>query len=88
MGVRVATGLCVAVLALCACAGRPVSRVPVKSAQPPKAVVVVPQARDRRGFLRFHMTQSGRQMTADQFDAWMKANGIRVAKGRPPPVDH
>jgi hypothetical protein len=27
------------------------------------------------------MTQHGRRMTADDFDAWMKARGIRVAKG-------
>lgn len=30
---------------------------------------------------RFQMTQNGRQMSADDFDAWMKARGIRVAKG-------
>ncbi|HEY0334418.1 MAG TPA: hypothetical protein VGC74_12030 [Stenotrophomonas sp.] len=27
------------------------------------------------------MTQHGRRMSADEFDAWMKARGIRVAKG-------
>lgn len=32
---------------------------------------------------RFLMTQNGRQMTADDFEAWMKARGIRVAKGAP-----
>jgi hypothetical protein len=32
---------------------------------------------------RFLMTQNGRQMTADDFDAWMKARGLRVAKGAP-----
>ena len=32
---------------------------------------------------RFLMTQNGRQMTAADFDAWMKARGIRVAKGAP-----
>ena len=35
---------------------------------------------------RFNMTQNGRRMTADEFDAWMKAKGIRVAKGAPKPV--
>ncbi len=30
---------------------------------------------------RFNMTQNGKQMTADEFDAWMKAKGIRVARG-------
>lgn len=32
---------------------------------------------------RFDMQQQGRQMTADEFDAWMKARGIRIAKGPP-----
>lgn len=42
------------------------------------------------GSLRFNMTQNGKRMTADEFDAWMKANGVRVVKGNetaaaPPP---
>jgi hypothetical protein len=32
---------------------------------------------------RFLMTQNGKQMTADDFDAWMKTRGFRVAKGAP-----
>jgi hypothetical protein len=32
---------------------------------------------------RFLMTQNGKQMTADDFEAWMKSRGIRVAKGVP-----
>ncbi|NOT89081.1 MAG: hypothetical protein HOP03_12975 [Lysobacter sp.] len=32
---------------------------------------------------RFEMTQNGRQMSARDFDAWMKARGIRIAKGAP-----
>lgn len=32
---------------------------------------------------RFYMTQNGKQMTADDFDAWMKKNGYRVAAGAP-----
>ena len=35
---------------------------------------------------RFHMEQNGKRMTADEFDAWMKAKGVRVAKGAPMPV--
>lgn len=27
---------------------------------------------------RFDMTQNGKRMTADEFDAWMKARGVRV----------
>jgi hypothetical protein len=30
---------------------------------------------------RFNMTQDGKRMTADEFDAWMKARGVRVVKG-------
>ncbi|TZF90829.1 hypothetical protein [Cognatilysobacter lacus] len=44
---------------------------------------------------RFDMNQNGKRMTADEFDAWMKAKGVRVAKGAapapvvppPPPVE-
>ena len=34
---------------------------------------------------RFDMTQGGKRMTADEFDAWMKARGARVATGKPKP---
>jgi hypothetical protein len=30
---------------------------------------------------RFDMSQNGKRMTAEEFDAWMKARGVRVAKG-------
>ena len=32
---------------------------------------------------RFLMQQEGKNMSADQFDAWMRANGMRVARGKP-----
>ncbi|WP_235568799.1 hypothetical protein [Lysobacter sp. Root983] len=35
---------------------------------------------------RFNMEQNGKRMTADEFDAWMKAKGVRVATGAPAPV--
>ncbi|HZH43646.1 MAG TPA: hypothetical protein VEY50_06155 [Lysobacter sp.] len=35
---------------------------------------------------RFDMSQGGKRMTADEFDAWMKARGVRVAKGAQPAV--
>ena len=35
---------------------------------------------------RFNMEQNGKRMTADEFDAWMKARGVRVATGEPAPV--
>lgn len=31
---------------------------------------------------RFNMTQGGRSMTADEFDAWLKKRGVRVATGK------
>ena len=35
---------------------------------------------------RFNMNQNGRRMTAEEFDAWMKAKGIHVASGKPSSV--
>ena len=32
------------------------------------------------------MTQDGKAMTADQFDAWMDAQGVRVVKAGAEPV--
>ncbi|TWI00941.1 hypothetical protein IP90_02563 [Luteimonas cucumeris] len=39
---------------------------------------------------RFNMTQNGKRMTADDFDAWLKATGYsagRRAQTTPPPVE-
>ena len=36
---------------------------------------------------RFNMRQDGRRMTAEEFDAWMKSKGIRVAKGHAPDAE-
>jgi hypothetical protein len=33
---------------------------------------------------RFDMSQNGKRMTADEFSAWMKSRGVRVAKGAAP----
>ncbi|MBU8975292.1 MULTISPECIES: hypothetical protein [unclassified Lysobacter] len=39
---------------------------------------------------RFDMNQNGKRMTAEEFDAWMKAKGVRVVKAKtvatPPPA--
>ena len=32
---------------------------------------------------RFDMSQGGKRMTAEEFDAWMKSRGVRVVKARP-----
>lgn len=58
----------------------------VAKATPPvtdKIVEIRPSERDGRGAFRFHMSNGDKRMSADEFDAWMKANGIRVAKGNP-----
>lgn len=62
-----------AVVALSGCASRP----PSAGTAPPPASVPVGKSN------RFAMTQNGRQMSAEDFDAWMKARGIRIAKGAP-----
>ncbi|WP_177497692.1 hypothetical protein [Pseudomonas sp. Hp2] len=81
---RIGGALCVAmaVASLVAVTGCAPTRT--AAAARPEVVVVKPLAvRDARGAYRFDMSQGGRQMTADEFDAWMKANGIRIAKGAP-----
>lgn len=35
---------------------------------------------------RFNMTQNGKRMTADDFDAWLKANGYSAGKRQAEPV--
>jgi len=55
----------------------------------------VPKTKDDNTPWRFDMNQNGKRMTAEEFDAWMKAKGIHVATGKPgtesstppPPVD-
>lgn len=57
------------------------SHRPTASAEMPPPAGARMEGRDATGAYRFNMTQHGRRMTADEFDAWMKARGIRVAKG-------
>lgn len=45
---------------------------------PPKARVQQPADANR-----FYMEQNGKRMSAEEFDAWMKSRGIRVATGKP-----
>ena len=35
---------------------------------------------------RFDMNQNGKRMTADEFSAWMKSKGVRVARGANKPA--
>ncbi len=62
-------------------AQRPAPPAPGQVAQQPGGYV--PKTKDDNTPWRFDMNQNGRRMTAEEFDAWMKAKGIRVATGRP-----
>ena len=60
-------------------------RQPVAAAVAPSSASdgYVPRTAHDNSPYRFDMTQNGRRMTAEEFDAWMKARGIRVATGKP-----
>ena len=61
-------------------------RAMVAAAQPlPTAGGYQPKPGDASAW-RFDMTQNGKRMTADEFDAWMKARGVRVVQGPPKPA--
>ena len=49
----------------------------------PSAAGYVPKTQYDNTPWRFDMNQNGKRMTAEEFDAWMKAKGIRVATGKP-----
>ena len=77
-----------AVAALAGCAGRQPRQAQAPAPAPVVAVSVSApvDAPDALGNYRFLMQDGEQKMTADQFDAWMRANGIRVAKGAPAAV--
>lgn len=54
-----------------------------KSTKTAAKAAPVPAAQPTDTSKRFNMTQNGKRMTADDFDAWMKKNGYRVATGAP-----
>ncbi|MGH8051340.1 MAG: hypothetical protein ACREPB_11830 [Arenimonas sp.] len=61
---------------------------PVPSIDPPRNTptangAYVPKTKDDNTPWRFDMNQNGKRMTSEEFDAWMKAKGIRVATGKP-----
>jgi len=59
----------------------PVAASPRPAAPSPTAYT--PKTQHDNTPWRFDMNQNGRRMTAEEFDAWMKAKGIRVATGKP-----
>lgn len=57
--------------------------VAAKPAAPPASGGYVPKTPHDNTPWRFDMQQNGKRMSAEEFDAWMKAKGIRVATGKP-----
>ena len=57
-------------------------RAMAKSAVPAAGMVDAAAYKPQTAFdntpWRFNMTQNGKRMTADEFDAWMKSRGVRV----------
>ena len=69
---------------------RIVAALPIASAnageRPPAAAPAVPATEAKPapgGPWRFDMRQDGKTMTADEFEAWMKARQVQVATGKP-----
>jgi rare lipoprotein A len=69
---------------------RIVAALPIASANagehPPAAATAVPANEAKPapgGPWRFDMRQDGKTMTADEFEAWMKARQVQVATGKP-----
>ncbi|WP_290781413.1 hypothetical protein [Arenimonas sp.] len=56
---------------------------PAATAAPASGTAYTPKTQHDNSPWRFDMSQNGRRMTADEFSAWMKAKGIRVATGKP-----
>jgi hypothetical protein len=75
--------LLAAIGTLPACAGTK-HRATAKAGKQEAVVIVRP---DDPFAYRFDMTQRGKKMSADDFEAWMKARGLRIAKGGPASKD-
>lgn len=62
-----------------------VASAPAQVPVPSSPATTVPQAPQS---LRYHVVPEARQVaSADNFDAWMRAQGVRVAAGKPLPVE-
>lgn len=70
-------GACALPVLLAACASRP-GTASLQAAPTPAAPVPASGKQPNR----FEMTRNGERMTADDFDAWMRARGIRIAGGK------
>jgi hypothetical protein len=54
-----------------------------QAAQPTPSTQYKPRTQQPADANRFYMEQNGKRMSAEEFDAWMKSRGIRVATGKP-----
>jgi rare lipoprotein A len=91
MPVRAAS--CITAAEVLALARRPTPALPPMAAPSPSRPAnanstanngaYVPKTPHDNSPWRFDMQQNGKRMSAEEFDAWMKAKGIRVATGKP-----
>jgi hypothetical protein len=66
---------------------RVLARLRFEGCQPVSAAAAyVPKTKWDNTPYRFNAGGNGKKFTADDFDAWMKANGIHVSKGAPQPA--
>ena len=72
--------------ALCVPAGDALARIHAQKAIAAAPAAYAKQTEFDNSPYRFDMTQDGKRMTAEEFEAWMKARGIRVATGKPAEV--
>ena len=60
--------------------------IPASVAKPGDPAAYKPRTEFDNAPWRFDMTQNGKRMTADEFDAWMKAKGVRVVGRKDAPA--
>ena len=62
------------------------ANIPASVAKPGDPAAYKPRTEFDNAPWRFDMTQNGKRMTADEFDAWMKAKGVRVVGRKDAPA--
>ncbi|MBL8255829.1 MAG: hypothetical protein JNJ62_04445 [Pseudoxanthomonas mexicana] len=58
----------------------PAATAPTAAAAATSSAAYQPKTAHDNSPWRFDMSQNGKRMTADEFDAWMKSRGVRVVK--------
>ncbi|WP_334180423.1 hypothetical protein [Pseudoxanthomonas sp.] len=58
----------------------PAATAPTAAAATASSAAYQPKTAHDNTPWRFDMSQNGKRMTADEFDAWMKSRGVRVVK--------